>query len=77
MIDSKVKAGQLRRWVYGDVPIPDEWHDKLFVIVSRHVKWIDVMGTEHSTCDILIDGQIDQGWADHQILKWSVPVEQT
>lgn len=72
----KIEEGQLRRFVHGDVPIPEEWYDKIFVIVSRRVNWIDARGTEHSTCDILIESQLDQGWADHQIAKWSVLVDQ-
>lgn len=44
------------------------------MIVAKRLHWVDPRGVQHASFDILVDGQLDQGWRDHDILQLSEEV---
>ena len=75
MIDRNLRVGQLRRWAWKHSPLPVAWEGKAFLLVEERIRWIDRDGTRHSIWTFIIDGQVEPGWRDEDIEKFSEVVE--
>ena len=71
-----LRVGQLRRWTCSHPPVPSEWYDLTFMIVAKRLHWVDPRGVQHASIDILVDGQLDQGWRDQDILTMSEVIDE-
>jgi hypothetical protein len=57
-----VEVGQLRRWTYSNPPVPEEWYDKVFLVVRERLRYISMTKERRSSWDIMVEGSIDEAW---------------
>ena len=66
-----IEVGQLRRWTWRNSPLPVAWEGKMFLVVEERRRWIDRDGRRHSDWTFIIDGDLETGWRDKDIERFS------